>query len=168
MITNNEGKVVGVVSQSTIAKYLQDNLHRIKYDPSFKGEQKKQEKKRKKRNYHEINLTCDQKGELKKGLFSDSVWNFPYKTESVKVVKQNTMVLDAFAQMRANNLAAVGVTNDEGKLVGNLSATDLHVCDAIHTQHFRSLICFSWFTLHGIFNKTHTYHTYTRSLFLLS
>jgi CBS domain containing-hemolysin-like protein len=91
LVTDKEGHVIGVVSQSTIAKYLEENIHRIKYDRLFNG----------------------------------TVWDFPFKSTSVSVVKQDTKVLDALAHMRARNLMAVGVTDETGRLVGNLSASDL-------------------------------------------
>jgi predicted transcriptional regulator len=58
---------------------------------------------------------------------SEKIQNFPHKTASVMVVDRTATVLDAFVQMHASKLSAVGIVDEEGRLVGNLSASDLKV-----------------------------------------
>lgn len=48
-----------------------------------------------------------------------------FKTTEVKCVNKNETALNAFTFMHSNKLSAVGVIDDEGKLCGNLSASDL-------------------------------------------
>jgi CBS domain-containing protein len=50
---------------------------------------------------------------------------FPFATRKIMTVNRDTKVIDAFIQMHSMKLSAVGVVDNQGKLCGNLSASDL-------------------------------------------
>jgi hypothetical protein len=95
---------------------LAKNLHRIKLDPRLNSKAKHQ--------YTCIKLCFS---EAYYPIFKEKLDSFPFKTEKVKVVNRDTRVLDAFVQMHAMKVYAVGVVDNDGKLCGNLSASDLKV-----------------------------------------
>lgn len=48
-----------------------------------------------------------------------------FKTDNVLCCPASTKVFDAFVSIHKNKISGIGVTNEQGKLVGNLSASDL-------------------------------------------
>lgn len=61
--------------------------------------------------------------------------------KKVITVNENIPTIQSFRTIAENNVTAVAVVNNEGKLVGNLSASDLKVI-TILTQLFLDLIKF--------------------------
>jgi len=90
-ITDDNGDIVGVISQWSVANYL-------------------------------ATVPTDDKEWIP--ILREPVCKAKYTSNVVSVNgKDNT--LQAFHKMHTNNLSAVAVVDDDGKLIGNLSATDL-------------------------------------------
>jgi len=90
-ITDDNGDIVGVISQWTVANYL-------------------------------ATVPTDDKEWIP--VLREPVCKTKY-TSNVVSVNANDNALEAFHKMHTNNLSAVAVVDDNGKLIGSLSASDL-------------------------------------------
>jgi len=89
-IVNEGGDYVGIITQSDIVRYFNDNQEKL----APKLEQKVK-----------------------------NIWNIG--TKKVQTMEHNKFVIDALVKLEESRISGIAIVDDEGKIVGNLSASDL-------------------------------------------